>query len=165
EPENKASAGKLCEVPADVGQHHGTAREGNRHGSPQAYASGMFSRKRHGQERAVLGFRDPQGSETALLRLACRVRYVSQPSKMRPEPCVKLEHSVVPSVALHSRTDLLCHTLYLRTTNYDKLSDPVISSTVTEKPPREGEKQNPKARPELRHCCVGLHRREKKYAT
>ena len=34
EPENKASSAKLRQVPADVGQHHGTAREGDRHGSP-----------------------------------------------------------------------------------------------------------------------------------
>ena len=70
----------------------------------------MFSRKCHGQERVVLSFWDPQGPETALLRLACRVRYVSQAGKMRPEPCVKLEHSVVPSVALHSYT-AYCATL------------------------------------------------------
>jgi hypothetical protein len=90
EPKHKTSSGKLRQVPADVGQHHGTAREGNRHRSPQEYALSMFSRKHHGQERVVLGFGDPQGPEPALLRLACRVRYVSQAGKMRPESCVKL---------------------------------------------------------------------------
>jgi hypothetical protein len=79
-PENKASSGKLRQASANVGQHHGTAQEG--------------------KERA--GFLGSTSPQTALLRLACRVRYVSQADTMRPEPCVKLQYSVLPSGPLHS---------------------------------------------------------------
>ena len=77
EAKNKAALAVALQIPGDVGQDGGRAREGDGDAGAQAEALGVFGGKGEGQEWVMGGFGGPEPVEAQLFGGACHRRHAA----------------------------------------------------------------------------------------